>query len=381
MQNNYLKILLFAFMVFSVRSYSQCTSCTSTITGNDASNYVVSSGNTLCISSAGNATGLITVGTGGTLCNEGAINSTNLWVAGGVVNNYGTINTDKILVSGQGSFYNHSTVTMDSLLVTNIYSVLSNSGSITGIRLGNSDNSSITNAGNITVDYMADSAASFTNDATGSFNVNYDFGNAYNSGFFNYGYYKVMRDFYNSTSSTFETTCMGIVGRDWYNSALILGPTSGCGGFNIAGGSYNSGSIGSASTHVDICDAGNPTWGLDGPAGTIATTTTYCACSNNCMQLVNSIKPVESSDAIIVSLYPNPAVNSVSVLINSKRNETMIIEVYDMMGKKQLTRRLTSSVGENKLDLEISKLAQGTYILNVIDENQLQTKQMFSVLK
>jgi hypothetical protein len=211
--------------------------------------------------------------------------------------------------------------------------------------------------------------------------VNYDFGNAYNSGFFNYGYYKVMRDFYNSTNSTFETTCMGIVGRDWYNSALISGPTSSCGGFNIAGASYNSGTIGSASTHIDICDAGNPTFGLDGPGGTIASTTTYCACSNSCVQLPIGIGSVEASDAMIISLYPNPAVNSVSLLISTKRAGMLIIEVIDMMGKKQISKTITSLAGDNKLDLEIPELAQGTYILNIIDEDQYQTKKMFSVQK
>jgi hypothetical protein len=381
MQNNYLKISLAVFMVFSVRLYSQCTSCTTTISGNDPSNYVVNSGNTLCVASSGNATGLITVGTGGILCNQGSINSTNLWVAGGVLNNYGTINTDKILVSGQGDFYNYGVVTMDSLLVTNIYSFLSNLGSISGIRLGNSDNSDIKNAGNITVDYMADSNASFSNYANGSFIVNYDFANSYTSHFSNSGYYKVMRDFYNSTNSTFETTCMGIVGRDWYNSALFLGSSSSCGGFNIAGASYNSGTIGSPFHNTDICDAGNPALGLDGPGGTIAATTSYCACSNSCVQLPNGIKPIQASDVIVVSLYPNPAINLVSLTINARRTETITIEVFDMMGKKQLTRTISSNVGENKLDLDIAELAQGTYILNIIDEKQLMTKQMFSVLK
>ncbi|MCE3281093.1 MAG: type sorting protein [Bacteroidetes bacterium] len=383
MKNNYFKVLIIAFMIFSVRSYSQCSSCTTTITGNDASNYVVSAGNTLCISATGNATGLITVGPGGILCNAGFVNSSNLWVAGGALENFGTINTSNILVSGQGMFNNNGTVQMDSLHVTNMGSQFFNQpyGTIIGIRLGNSDSSTFSNDGNITVDYMADSAAFFQNGSTGSFIVNVDFANAYNSSFWNSGYYKVMRDFYNSTGSTFDMNCMGIIGRDWYNSALIYGPQSGCGGFNITGGSYNSGAIGTSSSYVDICDAGNPTFGLDGPGGTISTTTTYCACSNSCVQGTIGIESFEATDAIILALYPNPAVNSISLLINAKRSETMSIEVFDMMGKKQLIRTMNSVIGENKLDLDISQLVQGTYILNVIDENQLQTKQMFNVLK
>lgn len=380
MKQHYPRILFIALMAFGLKANAQCSSCTITITGADAANHVVNSGTTLCISATGVVSGLITIGPGGSLCNQGTINSTNLWVAGGVFDNYGTANINKILTSGQGVMNNYDSVDMDSLLVTNIYSTLTNEGDITGIRLGNSEYSSITNNGNITVDYLGDSAASFTNNTTGSIIVNFDYANAYTSGFFNYGYFKVMRDFYNSTGSTFETSCMGIVGRDWYNTAIVAGPASSCGGFNIAGGSYNTGTIGSASTHVDICDAGNPPLGMDGPGGTIASTTTYCSCSNSCVQ-VTGIAAIESKDVLISSVYPNPAVNSISVKINSKNTQSLVVEVYDMMGKKQLFTQMKAISGENQLELEISKLSQGTYILNVVDGQQLQSKQLFTVQK
>jgi hypothetical protein len=373
-------MFVFVFIALGLNANAQCTSCTTTITGTDAANHVIGSGQTFCISSTGICTGLITVGTGAILCNQGTINSTNLWVAGGTLNNYGTINTDKILVSGQGTASNYGAVTMDSLLVTNIYSLLTNNGTITGMRLGNSDNSSITNNGNITVDYMADSMASFTNNASGSFTVNMDFANAYNSGYWNYGYYKVSRDFYNSTNSTFEMNCMGIVGRDWYNTALLQGPTSGCGGFNIAGASYNTGTVGSSTTHVDLCDAGHPAWGIDGPGGTIATTTTYCTCSNTCVQTVG-IKETELSDAVISAVYPNPAVNAVSIIVNSKMSRSLLIEVYDMMGKKQISIPFETLQGENSVKLNVSSLAQGTYILSLTDEMQKQSKKMITIVK
>jgi hypothetical protein len=379
MKHYYSKILILSLLAFCFKANAQCSSCTITISGTDVSNYIVNSGTTLCISPSGTATGLITVATGGILCNQGTINSTNLWVAGGTLNNYGTINTDKILTSGQGVFNNNGSVTMDSLLVTNIYSSLMNNGSISGLRLGNSDNSSIVNNGSITVDYMADSTASFTNNSSGSFIVNFDFANAYNSGFFNYGYYKVMRDFYNSTGSTFEISCMGIVGRDWYNTALISGPSSSCGGFNIAGASYNTGTVGSASTHVDLCDAGHPAWGIDGPSGTIASTTTYCTCTNICVAATGIEEAQKPLSATISSLYPNPAVGSLSVIINTDRAETLTAEVIDMTGRKQSLKIIKAEIGENKAIVDVSTLAQGTYIMKITDERQSQSVKLFNV--
>lgn len=381
MKNNYAKFLLMVLVACGFKISAQCSSCTTTITGTDAANHIIGSGTTFCIAPGGTATGLITITSGGTLCNSGTINSSNLWIAGGTLNNYGTINTSKILASGQGVYNNYGTVVVDSLLITNVYSELNNYGNISGTRLGNADNADIINNGTITFDYMADSTASFTNNSGGSFTVNYDYANAYNSGFFNYGYAKITRDFYNSTGSTFETSCMIAVGRDWYNSAIISGPASGCGGFNIAGGSYNSGTIGSASTHVDLCDAGHPTFGIDGPAGTIAGTTTYCSCTNSCIQLSGITEAVAESEISIGNLYPNPATTAISVVISDERTEALMIEVYDMMGRKQSETTMKAAPGQNKATIDLSALAQGTYILKVTDEQQQQLKRMFNVVK
>lgn len=382
MKHNYSKLLFVAFAFLGLKANAQCSSCTTTITGVDIANHIVTSGTTLCISPTGTATGLITVAAGGTLCNQGTINSSNLWVAGGTLNNYGTMTTSNILTSTQGTLNNYGTINMDSLLVTNASSVMTNNGSITGIRLGNSDNSFITNNGTITVDFMGDSLAGFTNNATGSFIVNYDFGNAYNCTYTNYGYFKVMRDWYNAYGATFVTHCMGIVGRDWYNSATILGPVtaSGCGGLSIAGASYNSGTIGSGTTHLDLCDAGHPVLGIDGPGGTIAATTTYCTCSNTCVQAVG-IYEAPVSNASIINVYPNPAQNDLTIIIQAKQSENLQVEVLDMMGKKILHSSMKVGIGENATTLDISSLAKGAYILNVIDSNRAQAKQLFTVVK
>jgi hypothetical protein len=380
MKKNYSGFLFILPLAFGLQMNAQCTSCTTTISGADAANHIVNSGTTLCIAPGGTASGLITIASGGTLCNQGTVNSSNVWVAGGTFNNYGTINSENILVSGQGVFNNNGTAAIDSLLITNIYSTLTNNGTITGMRLGNSDYSSIINNGSITEDFVGDSAANFTNNAAGNLVVNYDFGNGYNSGFYNYGYMKITRDFYNSTSSTFETSCMITVSRDWYNSATISVPSIiSCAGFNIASGSYNSGTIGSASTHVDLCDAGHPTWGIDGPGGTIASTTTYCSCTNNC--IITGISEPVQGNSVISSVYPNPATNNIYLVVNSTEAEKVSVEVYDMLGKRQLLFSIKTILGENKKEIEISSLAEGSYILKVTDSKGSQSNKMFSVIK
>lgn len=384
MKKNYFKILILLFFAFTMKANAQCTGCTTTISSADANNYIVASGQTFCITATGSMSGLITVNAGGIVCNEGAISSPYFWVNGGRLNNYETVNVSNLLVSNMGKFYNYAgaTASHDSILVTNTSSKLYNFGTMNTIRLGNSDLAEVNNTGSITADYVGDSAASFTNQSNGYLKVNVDLYNAYGGGFFNYGYTDIDRDFVNSTTATTETYCMISVGRDWYNTATVLGPptASPCGGFNIVGASYNTGTLGNSSTHIDICDAGNPSFGLDGPGGTIATTTTYCACSNNCA-LVGINESISQSSVLIQNVYPNPTSSYLKIELQNKESEELVVEVMDMVGRKHSSVKINSVAGLTSTSLDVSALSQGTYILSITDSKNLESKTLFSVVK
>lgn len=51
------------------------------------------------------------------------------------------------------------------------------------------------------------------------------------------------------------------------------------------------------------------------------------------------------------------------------------------MGKVQFNKSYDSEIGENKADINVSSLAQGTYILSITDSKQLQSKRLFTVVK
>lgn len=382
MKQNYKKILWIAMMAIGMKASAQCTGCTTTINMADASPHFVTSGQTLCITATGIASGPITVAPGGTLCNMGTINSSNVWITGGTFDNYGSMNSIYMLVSDMGIVTNSGTMDIDSLGVTEFYTMLTNNsgGTIINERFAVTNTAVMINDGTMTVDYMADSTAQFNNNLTGSLTVNFDFANAYNSGFFNEGYFKVSRDFFNSTGSTFTTSCIAVVSRDWYNSAIIGAPAGSCGGFTIANLSFNSGTIGSTAEHVDLCDATHAGPGIDGNSGTIASTTTYCSCTNMCVQGVGITEYAQSSIQIS-NLYPNPASNSISLELLNTKSELLKVELMDMMGRKRMTTELKSGIGQNKMNIDIFAFAQGTYILSITDGQGLQTKKMFNVVK
>lgn len=390
-------------MAFGMKVKAQCSGCTTNITGLNTSNFIVSSGQTMCISATGTVTGLITVSSGGTLCNQGRIGSSNVLIAGGTFKNYGTIETYSVTVSSAGTFTNYATALIDSLWITQANSTFINIGTQTGTAFAITENASATNNGTITVFNNGDSLATFINNGNmtvthdcaisysstcinnGNMTINNDFFATYSTTFTNNGYMNVMRDFYNSYSSTFTTKCMINVGRDWWNtfSAGIYGPAlTSCGGFSVTGATYNTATLGSPTTHIDICDAGNPGTGLDGPGGTIASTTTYCTCSNSCVMVAVGVNEFEKENSVFIeTIYPNPTSNTLNIKLNNVGSETILVEVMDMMGKTVSTKTYTAYTGANELQLDVNAFAQGTYILTVTDSNQLQAKRLFSITK
>lgn len=372
-------ILLLAFTILGgSTTYAQCSSCTLTITGADASNHIVSAGTTLCISASGNATGLILVD-GGTLCNQGTINTTNIAVInGGVFNNYGN-------------------ATIDSLWVTNPSSIFTNWGTLTGYNMAVTNQANILNHGTTNMDLVADSAASLSN--YNSLTINFDFGTSYSALVNNHGNMSIGRDFYSSNSSTFyndvylyigrdflnstsavvTTECMVNVGRDWLNSSIVNGSSSGaCGGFAMAGNSYNSGTVGSSTQHVDLCDAGHPGTGIDWNGGTIASTTTYCTCSYACTT-IGIVDHQLPKSLEITPVFPNPANQQIGFTVKATQPMKATVEILDMSGKRRSVQTISMGQGENTATIRLDNIASGNYILNVSGSDGSNGKQLFTV--
>lgn len=77
--------------IFVLHSVAQCTSgCTTTVSTVTTTNYTVTAGQQLCITSTGMIKGSITL-SGGTICNSGTIQATTFTVNSGTINNYGNI--------------------------------------------------------------------------------------------------------------------------------------------------------------------------------------------------------------------------------------------------------------------------------------------------
>ncbi|MHA7055801.1 G8 domain-containing protein [Aquimarina sp. M1] len=87
-----------------------------------------------------------------------------------------------------------------------------------------------------------------------------------------------------------------------------------------------------------------------------------------------SIDDVEDQDALII--YPNPVRNSLFVSGNNIFNK--MIKIYDLLGAV----RTSKSISENDNEINLSKLSNGIYLVQIIDVNNSQKVPMiYKIIK
>ena len=77
---------------------------------------------------------------------------------------------------------------------------------------------------------------------------------------------------------------------------------------------------------------------------------------------------INKADADKLSpIYPNPATNSITISYDSKADVSGEIRVYDISSSLKMVSKTSLKKGRNNASLNVSSLANGTYIINVVD--------------
>lgn len=78
-------------------------------------------------------------------------------------------------------------------------------------------------------------------------------------------------------------------------------------------------------------------------------------------------------------MYPNPANDKTTLAFNMEEDGEVTVEINDMLGKKVFQRRQAVQKGDAELDLNVSKLGNGLYILIMRDQNEtvIGSKKLF----
>jgi hypothetical protein len=80
--------------------------------------------------------------------------------------------------------------------------------------------------------------------------------------------------------------------------------------------------------------------------------------------LIRGMKPT----ILTMSLFPNPSYYSVNVLINSPSHDEVTLLMTDINGKLVKKQSATIDVGSNTIPIDVSRLANGSYLITMVSK-------------
>ncbi len=82
----------------------------------------------------------------------------------------------------------------------------------------------------------------------------------------------------------------------------------------------------------------------------------------------------------IITLYPNPVSDNFQYTISSSDNTEVKISVIDMLGRKVVEKNSAVTQGLSNHNMDVSKISNGSYLLQIITNKGLYKSQIqFSV--
>jgi hypothetical protein len=92
----------------------------------------------------------------------------------------------------------------------------------------------------------------------------------------------------------------------------------------------------------------------------------------------SSVQMDEPEQVDEMNLYPNPANNTVYLAFTSSKPATYLVELTDITGKVLLRKTGKSLRGINKVNFDVSKYANGMYMLNLKNKKDAVKSVMFN---
>ncbi len=81
------------------------------------------------------------------------------------------------------------------------------------------------------------------------------------------------------------------------------------------------------------------------------------------------LKGTKGTQLDITSIYPNPTTSQLNVIMSAPSRDKVTIVITDVAGKVLVQKIVNVISGDNGIQLDVSKLASGTYIMKAICEN------------
>jgi hypothetical protein len=91
---------------------------------------------------------------------------------------------------------------------------------------------------------------------------------------------------------------------------------------------------------------------------------------------LSEIKNVKNSGIAEMAVNPNPVNQLMRISLQADANETATLTVTDLSGKRVISKPITVVSGLNNLEIPVSQLSSGTYIVTVRLSNQTLVKKI-----
>ncbi len=92
-------------------------------------------------------------------------------------------------------------------------------------------------------------------------------------------------------------------------------------------------------------------------------------------ELVSAVS-VEEEMLDVLSIYPNPATNNVTLTFNAQTSESVLVTVLDLSGKVVLNSNLGNPSGLSQATLDITHLPSGVYVVSVKAGNKVTNQKL-----
>ncbi len=75
-------------------------------------------------------------------------------------------------------------------------------------------------------------------------------------------------------------------------------------------------------------------------------------------------------------IYPNPAMHEVRAAVELEKAQEVTIELFDVIGQRIFSSEVFLESGSNEMEVPVSQLTNGTYMVRLSTENQQVTKRL-----
>ncbi len=81
----------------------------------------------------------------------------------------------------------------------------------------------------------------------------------------------------------------------------------------------------------------------------------------------------------LINVLPNPAENEMNILFSNDKNEMVNLIIVDVLGQQLLSKGINAEIGLNKVTLDVTNYAKGTYFVKLNNSKKTFTKQILKL--